>query len=249
MNEPLRRALAASRLTDTDVAAHLGVDPKTVRRWIAGTRPYPRHRWALADLVNVPEHQLWPDTAKPTEEPSPQPPPGLRAVYPHRWQIPRETWRAFFESAEQEIGVLVYSGFFLADDPGMLKIFERKARAGVKVRILLGDPDCPNVTQRGIEEGIGEALAAKIRNALVLYRPLADVEGIEVRLHQTVLYNSIYRADERLLVNHHAYGTPASDAPVFYIDGTRNPELVQTYLDSLTYIQKGKCFKYQYRTE
>lgn len=232
MNEPLRRALAASRLTDTDVAAHLGVDPKTVRRWIAGTRPYSRHRWALADLVGVPEHQLWPDTEPTEEQPPPQLPPGLRAVYPHRWQIPRETWRAFFESAEHEIGILVYSGFFLADDPGMLKIFERKARAGVKVRILLGDPDCPNVTQRGIEEGIGEALAAKIRNALVLYRPLADVEGIQIRLHQTVLYNSIYRADERLLVNHHVYGVPAANAPVAHLDSTTSPELTKTYLTS-----------------
>ncbi|GAB3211137.1 DUF5919 domain-containing protein [Marinactinospora endophytica] len=235
MNEPLRRALAASRLTDTDVAARLGVDPKTVRRWIAGTRPYPRHRWALADLVEVPEYQLWPGT-EPTEEPPPQLPPGLRAVYPHRWQIPRETWHAFFESAEHEIGILVYSGFFLADDPGMLKIFERKARAGVKVRILLGDPDCPNVKQRGIEEGIGDALAAKIRNALALYLPLTDVEGIQIRLHQTVLYNSIYRADEHLLVNHHVYGFPAANAPVSHINSKSSPELADIYLTSFSCI-------------
>ncbi|MBB5998500.1 hypothetical protein HNR25_002251 [Streptomonospora salina] len=32
MNEALRQALARSRLTDTDAAARLGVDPKTVRR-------------------------------------------------------------------------------------------------------------------------------------------------------------------------------------------------------------------------
>jgi len=237
VNEPLRRALAASRLTDTDVAARLGVDPKTVRRWIAGTRPYPRHRWALADLVGVPEHQLWPDTKATTELPA-QAPPGVRTVYPHRWQIPRETWRAFFESAKYEIDILVYSGFFLADDTGMLKILERKARAGVAVRILLGDPDCPNVKQRGIEEGIGDAMVAKIRNVLVLYRPLADVEGVQIRLHQTVLYNSIYRADEHLLVNHHVYGVPAANAPVTRIDNTINPELTKTYLSSFEFIWK-----------
>jgi len=66
------------------------------------------------------------------------------------------------------------------------------------VRIALGDPDGPNVAERGEEEGIGDAMAAKIRNALVLYRPLDAVENIEIRLQRTVLYNSIYRADERL---------------------------------------------------
>ena len=39
-------------------------------------------------------------------------------------------------------------------------------------------------------------MAAKIRNALTLYQLLSTVENIEIRLHRTVLYNSIYRADE-----------------------------------------------------
>lgn len=83
-----------------------------------------------------------------------------------------------------------------------------KGRAGVTVRITLGDPDGPHATERG-EEGIGDAMAAKIRNALTLYRPLGEVENIGIRLHRTVLYNSIYTADDRLLVNQHTYGTPA----------------------------------------
>ena len=57
------------------------------------------------------------------------------------------------------------------------------------MRIALGDPDGPHVAERGEEEGIGDAMPAKIRNALTLYRPLATVENIEIRLHQTVLYN------------------------------------------------------------
>jgi hypothetical protein len=39
------------------------------------------------------------------------------------------------------------------------------------------------------------------------------VENIEIRLHRTVLYNSIYRDDEQLLVNQHTYGIPAAQAP------------------------------------
>ena len=48
-------------------------------------------------------------------------------------------------------------------------------------------------------------MAAKIRNALTLYRPLRAVENMEIRLHRTVLYNSIYRADDQLMVNQHIW--------------------------------------------
>jgi hypothetical protein len=41
------------------------------------------------------------------------------------------------------------------------------------------------------------------------------VESIKIRLHRTVLYNSIYRADDQFLVNQHTYGIPAAQAPVF----------------------------------
>ncbi|MGW4961872.1 hypothetical protein ACWEPL_32050 [Nonomuraea sp. NPDC004186] len=60
-------------------------------------------------------------------------------------------------------------------------------------------------------------MAARIKNALALYRPLLAIPNVEVRLHRTVLYNSIYRADTELLVNIHAYATPAADAPVMYL--------------------------------
>ncbi len=67
------------------------------------------------------------------------------SCYPHRWAVPRDTWGLLFDSAEQEIGILVYSGMFLADDPGLLALFRAKAEQGVRIRILLGDPDSPEV--------------------------------------------------------------------------------------------------------
>ncbi|TQN28336.1 hypothetical protein FHX37_3670 [Haloactinospora alba] len=230
MNEALRRALAHSQLTDTDVAAQVGVDPKTVRRWISGQKPHPRHRWAVADLVGVPENELWPEHRNPQEQAATTT--EVRRIYPHRWAVPHEEWWRLFESAQHEISILVYSGLFLADDPGIRALLERKARSGVSVRILLGNPDSPHVQQRGVEEDIGEAMPAKIRNALVLYQPLLKTDGVELRLHDTVLYSSIYRADDELFVNQHIYGVPASTAPVLHIDDQVNHAMAATYLDS-----------------
>jgi transcriptional regulator with XRE-family HTH domain len=231
VNEPLRQALLRARLREDDIAARLGVDPKTVRRWLNGRVPYPHNRAAIAELVGADEGELWPDAGGPLAARTR--PEDLGTVYPHRWAVPREVWVQLFGSAEQEIAILAYSALFLAEDAGILRILADRGRAGVTVRIALGDPDGPHAAERGEEEGIGDAMPAKIRNALTLYRPLRAVENIEIRLHRTVLYNSIYRADEQLLVNQHMYGTPAAQAPVFSLDNTcGSSEMAVLYLDS-----------------
>jgi hypothetical protein len=155
--------------------------------------------------------------------------------------VPREAWERLFGSAEREIGILAYSALFLAEDTGILRILADKGRAGVAVRIALGDPDAANVAQRGAEEGIGEAMGAKIRNAITLYRPLCAVKNIEIRLHRTVLYNSIYRADDQLLVNQHTYGIPAAQAPVFCIRDTDGGEMAALYVDSFEHVWAGSA--------
>jgi hypothetical protein len=114
----------------------------------------------------------------------------------------------------------------------MLRLFTRKAVGGVRVRILLGEPDSPEVQRRGSDEGIDEAMAARIRNAIILYRPLTTAKGVEVRQHRTPLYNSIYRADEQLLVNTHIYGTPAANGPMLHLRKVAGGDMVTTYLDS-----------------
>ena len=231
-NERLRAALLERGVTPGALAERLGVDEKTVERWITqGRTPYRRHRYAVAARLELDETYLWPDALS-REQVASASESEIVTIYPHRWAVPRDAWGRLFATAEREIGVLVYSGLFLAEDSGVVQRFADKARAGVRVRILLGDPDSGQVTDRGADEGIDEAMAAKVRNVLVLYRPLYDVEGVEIRLHRTVLYNSIYRADDQLLVNTHVYGVAASNAPVLHLRKVAGGDMVHTYLDS-----------------
>ena len=65
LNESLRQAMLRARLREDDVAARLGVDPKTVRRWLNGRIPYANNRAALANLVGADEADLWPDAGGP----------------------------------------------------------------------------------------------------------------------------------------------------------------------------------------
>jgi hypothetical protein len=65
------------------------------------------------------------------------------------------------------------------------------------------------------------------------------VDGVEIRLHDTVLYNSIYRADDYLLVNPHAYGIAASHTPVLHLRRAEDGDMASTYLDSFERVWSG----------
>lgn len=230
MNEHLRRALFRAHMSEVDIATRLEVDPKTVRRWLEGRLPYPRHRWELAQLLDLEEPDLWPQLRSAR-------PPGSRnndiaGVYPHRSSVPPTVWRSLLASACEEIGILAYSGLFLAEDPEIIKLLTAKAANRVSIRIALGKPTARAVVERGHHEQIGDAMAAKVRNALVLYRPLMVFPSVEVRLHSTVLYNSIYRFDHQLLVNQHVFGMPAARAPVYHLRELSGAEMFTCYLSS-----------------
>jgi transcriptional regulator with XRE-family HTH domain len=136
LNETLRRALMHARLSEEDVAAHLQVDPKTVRRWLEGRTPYLRHRWALAALLELDEADLWPQlrTARSRSD-------EVRAIYPHSGNIPRKVWLEFFQSAQQEIDILVDSEPLPADDRGILDLLLDRIEVRVKLLVcLVGQP-------------------------------------------------------------------------------------------------------------
>jgi DNA-binding transcriptional regulator YdaS (Cro superfamily) len=238
MNRPLARALRGAGINAVDVAARLGVDPKTVQRWMAGRMPYPRHRNALATLTGWSPRDLWPDLPRPVE-PAAQAD-EVRIVYPHRSAVPADAWLRLFVQAKQEISILAYSALFLAEDMAVSTLLREKAKAEVRVRIALGEPNGVHVAARGDEERIGEGMSARIRTALVGLRATIEA-GAELRFHDTVLYNSIYRADNELLVNTHVYGHPGSHAPVFHLRQQGGDGMATTYLDSFERVWVTSC--------
>ena len=220
------------QVTPAKLAESVQVDPKTIERWIVGGRvPYRRHRYAVAAFFGVDEAYIWPD-AMDRDEVAAASESEIVSVYPHRWAVPRETWGHLFEQAEREIGILVYSGYFMAEDAGIKRLLSDKAASGTRVRILLGDPESPYVDERGHSEGIDDTMPSKVRSAIAMFRPLLASDNTEIRLHGTILYNSIYRSDEQMLVNTHIYGTMANNAPVFHLRKIPGGDMVTTYLES-----------------
>ncbi|MFI2077015.1 helix-turn-helix domain-containing protein [Streptomyces triculaminicus] len=239
-NERLRSAIVARGMTVDQVAERIGVDPKTVDRWINhnGRKPYRRSQYALANLLGREVSYLWPEerTAGEVREAAQA---ELVRLYPHRAVVPREFWPELYAKATRTFDVLVYSGFWLSEDPAFSKVVREKSADGVPVRFMLGDPGCPAVAQRGNDEGIGAGMAGKVRNALVNYGPLFGLPGVEFRLHCTTLYNSLYRSDDEMLANGHIYGVGAYLAPVLHLTRVPGGELFDSYAESIERVWQG----------
>ena len=231
-NERLRALLLERRLTTAKLAEAVQVDAKTVERWIvAGRVPYRKHRYDVAAFFGVDESFIWPD-ALDHEQVLSASESEIVAVYPYRRAVPRDAWGHLFGQAEREIGILAYSCYFLAEDAGVRQLLAEKAEAGVRVRILLGDPESPLVLERGQSEGIGDTMPAKVRSAITMFQSLQSVPNVEIRLHGTILYNSIYRGDDQVFVNTHIYGVMANNAPFFHLRKIPGGAMAVNYLES-----------------
>lgn len=232
-NERLRSALLARGMTVQNLADEISVNPKTVERWITqGKVPYRRHQYATASALKVDVTTLWDDDRN-IESAMDSAKAEIVTVYPHRHTVPSSLWREIYQRAESNIDLLVYSGLFMSEDPLFHSLLKAKVEAGAQARILLGDPDCAAVRQRGIDEG-HQIMDGKIRNALLLYRPLMKSHpDIGFRLHDSTLYNSIYRADDEMLVNPHVYGLGAYMAPVLHLRRLPGGSLFDTYANSI----------------
>jgi hypothetical protein len=235
LNETFCHALLQAGLNEEDVAARLGVDTKTVRRWIEGRAlPYRRHRWALAALLSTAETDLWPQLR--SAQPRPE---ELVAIYPHLGTVPHEVWLRLLGSAQHEISLLDHRERPLAADRDVARALAEKVRAEITVRICLAES---GDTEASAKAGPGTPTAG-LRNALEFYAPLRQGGNVEIRVHRKAPYNFIYRADDQLLVAQRAYAIPAERAPVLHLQRTPDGNMFTAYRESFerTWAEAHPC--------
>lgn len=216
-NERLRGTIAASGLDLLQVAETVGVDAKTVERWITkGRTPHRRHRDKVASTLAVDDTYLWPSLlADPKTQAASVA--ELLELHPSRSAVPYELWQELIASAREAFDVLVYAATFLFEQHDIGRVIREKSRDGVRVRILIGDETSPAVALRAEDEGTTGGLQARIQLHRRYLSEVAGLPGVEVRTHGTTLYNSLYRFDQDLLVNGHAYGALAGQSPVMHL--------------------------------
>ncbi|MEU4193617.1 XRE family transcriptional regulator [Kribbella sp. NPDC026611] len=224
VNEALRRAMYGANLTEADVAAEVAVDPKTVRNWLRGQLPHARHRATLTKLLGIEEELTWPELSQARQ-------PDLVAVYPRRTALTDEFWLSLFGSAVSEIGIIANDALFLLRHSEFLPRLRERCVAGTRVRVGLRDPDLA-ANAVGDLDADADGAVAESRSALARLQPLSPCDGFEVRLHNIVLYNSMYVADDQLLVNQHAPGIVGAASPVFHYRRSAGGDMFRSYLAS-----------------
>jgi hypothetical protein len=74
-------------------------------------------------------------------------------------------------------------------------------------------------------------LTPAVREGLAIYAPLRENGDVEIRLHQGAVYNSIYYADDQMLVSQRAYSIPSKSAPVLHLQRAEDSDMATAYLD------------------
>lgn len=233
-NERLRAAIADAGLSLQGFGEKVGVDPKTVERWISTDRiPHRTHRMNAARILGKTDVFLWPAT-----DSDPRTRSATRAefvdLYPSRASLPVSTWADFIDNACEAVDLLAFAGSFLHDSvPDFAERIAARAKSGVRIRLLFGDPESPAVALRGEEEGIGPLMAARCSLTWNYLAPLlGGVGGIEARKHGSTLYASLFRFDDQLLVNPHALGAPAGHSPMMHVHRIPGGRLFSHYMES-----------------
>lgn len=216
-NERLRSAMVKAHVTIEDIRREVGVDPKTVQRWLHGRKPHQRLRWAVATVLDEDEGYLWPQAADEltfgaasTAE--------VVAAYAHRAGVPAQLWTRLIDDSRRQVDILGYAVLFLVElYPGMAERLVAKAADGCQVRVALGNPSSDQVVARDSEEGLDGGLVARIQTALKHFAPLAESRETELRLHRSPMYNSVFRFDEAMLVTPHLIGRGGFESPTLHL--------------------------------
>lgn len=242
-NDRLVQRLHAKGLSSQRFATAVGVDIKSVRRWLADSdyriREHNAHR--ASEVLDCTPHDLWPNQYPPSTASAVATAsaggPFTATLYASRTQLPITMWQQHFADATTGIDILVLAATFLFETlDGFLDTLLAAAARGVTVRFLVGDPDTPTTILRGEEEGIGEAVIARCRTSVELLAPHAGTPGLDIRTHDTALYTSIFRVDDAMIVNFHIYGSAGRNNPVLVLSRHHEPRLWATLEDAFTQV-------------
>jgi hypothetical protein len=152
----------------------------------------------------------------------------IERVWPTRSSISSQSWHALFSKATAQLDILVYAGAFLIETLDLADVLEWKVAKGTRIRVLVGDPRSEAVAMRAAELAL-DWLPQRCQSTLDYLR---RVDGIGLRLHGASHYVSLFRFDNLLLANTHAYGIWACHSPVLQLHKASSGKLFDFYASS-----------------
>lgn len=218
MNTPLQTAMADARMTAGKLARIVGVDVRTVDRWLINPlrAPHPTTRADVARALGVSESVLWPKAVRAAVKVGADR--EIVAAYPYRNACPTSVWSTLIDSASTSIVFAGYTNYFLWQEQSRLADrLKAKASAGCSVRFLVGDP-ASDVTRRREEiEGVPLTVGTRIRITLDALQRMGDVPGVEARFSDDHIALSVFMFDDEMLVTPHLSSLLGHESPMLHL--------------------------------
>lgn len=223
MNLALRSALNDAGMSQSELAYRVGVSAKQVQRWLsdAELRPHAINRADAARALGVDEDMIWPKAVRDRVKTG-----GDREIlrtYPYRSACPSTVWAELAAGAQRELLLAGFTNyFFWPMIPAFSALIRRKAEAGCRVRVLLGDPAGEVTRQREVIEDVPLSVSTRIRMTLGELDRLGHVEGLEARFSAAEdavnhVSLSVFRFDEQALVTPHLARLVGHDSPLLHL--------------------------------
>lgn len=211
--------MVAANVTIEGLADRLGIDPKSVDRWLNSDRtPHARNAEAAAKLLGTDAYHLWPKLGE-RHRSTPKPQDEVVACYPMRSTVPFSLWHATLAGATTVIDLAVANLVFLADAVWDLPtLLADKIAAGVRVRIVTPEDPAGPIT------GLGD-----------VFPSLLSVSGLRLATHPG-LRADVMRADDDLLITTPVDGLTPALAPVLHLRRLGSAPMVGGYLATLDHL-------------
>jgi hypothetical protein len=190
------------------------------KRWEKGT--YPRqYRHLLDNLLRGETSDR--DGAVATPE--------IVEAWGHRADAPRQRWDVLLAAARKRIDLAACAMLFLPEQhPDFASTIVRGHNAtGLRVRIVLLDPDGEETHRRDTLEDLGGTLPGRIRTTLHHLDDLVRLDGVELRLVDTPLYNAVYRFDDDMLVTPYLHARHGYQHPMMHLRNLSDDGLFAAY--------------------
>jgi transcriptional regulator with XRE-family HTH domain len=234
-NERLRAAIHQAGIEVEELAARIGADPKTVRRWISGRNARGYYRTRVARELGTTEAELWPELDLRVEGRDERG--EILAAYAQANALAAPDWRALLQHARHEIDLLDFTLADILPTAGTAELLTQNAAAGCEVRLLLSAPDSAHLALADAEQGEDISLldipesAQDVERSITIAEKLMTVEAIEARTFIAGRFNTILRFDDEMLVILHLYATSGESAPLLHLKRHSDHGLFEQFAD------------------
>lgn len=210
--------MARRGVTREELARRVGVDVKTVDRWVdlPSRTPHPPRRAAVAEVLGVDPEMLWPRAVRAAIKTGVDR--EIVASYAYRNECPPTVWSSLIDGARRDIFFAGYTSYFLwQEQPRAAERLRAKAAAGCRIRFLLGDPESEVTRHREEVEDAPLSVSTRIRITLDQLRKLGPLPGLEARFSDGHISLSVFGFDDEELVTPHIADLLGHDSPMLHL--------------------------------